>query len=77
MELFPDGEDGFIQVVSCIFIKTADSLRQYSNFDDFIADLSTSLNGATTARSMFARGKYDADSNVFTAHKVGIYLLEP
>ena len=59
------------------FIKTADSLRQYSDFGDFVADLTTSLNGATTARSMFARGKYDVDSNVFTAHKVGIYLLEP
>jgi len=59
------------------FIKTADSLRQYSDFGDFVADLSTSLNGATTARSMFARGKYDVDSNVLTAHKVGIYLLEP
>jgi len=58
------------------FIKTADSLRQYSDFGDFVADLTTSLNGATTARSMFARGKYDVDSNVFTAHKVGIYLLE-
>jgi hypothetical protein len=58
-------------------IKTADSLRQYSDFGDFIADLTTSLNGSTTARSMFARGQYDIDSNVFTAHKVGIYLLEP
>jgi hypothetical protein len=58
-------------------IKTADSLRQYSDFGDFIADLTTSLNGSTTARSMFARGQYDVDSNVFTAHKVGIYLLEP
>ena len=59
------------------FIKTADSLRQYSDFGDFIADLSTSLNGATTARSMFARGIYDVDANVMTAHKVGIFLLEP
>jgi len=59
------------------FIKTADSLRQYSDFGDFVADLTTSLNGATTTRSMFARGQYDVDSNVFTAHKVGIYLLEP
>lgn len=58
-------------------IKTADSLRQYSDFGDFVTDLTTSLNGATTARSMFARGKYDVDSNVFTAYKVGIYLLEP
>jgi len=59
------------------FIKTADSLRQYSNFGDFVDDLTTSLNGSTTARSMFARGKYDVDSNVFTAYKVGVFLLEP
>ncbi len=59
------------------FIKTADSLRQYSDFDDFVDDLGMSLNGSTTARSMFARGKYDVDSNVFTAYKVGVFLLEP
>ena len=58
-------------------IKTADSLRQYTNFDDFVTDLMQSLGGATTARSMFARGKYDVESNVFTAYKVGILLLEP
>jgi hypothetical protein len=26
---------------------------------------------------MFARGQYDVDSNVFTAFKLGVYLLEP
>jgi hypothetical protein len=58
-------------------IKTADSLRQYSNFAEFVDDLTASLDGATSARSMFARGHYDADSNVFTAFKFGVYLLEP
>ena len=58
-------------------IKTADSLRQYSDFAEFVEDLANSLNGATTARSMFARGQYDAAANTFTASKVGIYLLEP
>ena len=58
-------------------IKTADSLRQYSEFTDFADDLAASLDGATRARSMFARGQYDADSNVFTAFKLGVYLLEP
>jgi hypothetical protein len=58
-------------------IKTADSLRQYSNFADFADDLAASLDGATSARSMFAHGQYDADSNVFTAFKLGVYLLEP
>jgi hypothetical protein len=59
------------------YIKSADSLRMYSNFADFVDDLGISLDGATTARSMHARGKYDADTNVFTAYKIGVYLLEP
>ena len=36
-----------------------------------------SLNGANAARSMHAHGMYDVDTNVFTAHKVGVYILEP
>ena len=59
------------------YIKSADSLRMYSDFADFVDDLSTSLDGATTARSMHARGKYDTDTNVFSAYKIGVYLLEP
>jgi hypothetical protein len=58
-------------------IKTADSLRQYSDFDDFIADLTNSLNGSTTARSMYARGDFDAATNTITAYKIGILLLDP
>ena len=49
-------------------------LYQYSSD---AADLSNSLDGATTARSMHARGLYDADTNVFSAYKIGVYLLEP
>jgi hypothetical protein len=58
-------------------IKTDDSLRQYSDFVEFVDDLAASLGEANSARSMFARGHYDADSNVFTAFKLGVYLLEP
>ena len=58
-------------------IKTADSLRQYSDFAEFAGNLVASLDGVTSARSMFARGQYDVDSNVFTAFKLGVYLLEP
>jgi hypothetical protein len=58
-------------------VKTSDGLRQYTDFAEFVADLTASLDGATSARSMFARGQYDADSNVFTAVKFGVYLLEP
>jgi hypothetical protein len=59
------------------YIKSADSLRMYSDFADFIDDLSTSLNGATAARSMHAHGNFDVNTNVFTAHKIGVYLIEP
>jgi hypothetical protein len=62
---------------SAFYIKTADSLRMYSDFGDFVNDLSDSLDGATSARSLHAHGRYDAAGNVFTAHKLGIYLIEP
>ena len=58
-------------------IKSGDSLRQYSDFDDFIADLALSLNGSTSARSLYARGQFDASTNVFVAYKIGVFLLEP
>ena len=57
-------------------IRSQDSLRLYSDWNDFVIDLSMSLDGATTARSMYAYGKYDVDSNTFTAYKLGVYLLE-
>ncbi len=62
---------------SLFYIKSDDSLRQYSDFTDFVEDLSQSLDGATTARSMHARGHYDSDTNTLTAYKIGVYLLEP
>ena len=58
-------------------IKSRDSLRLYSDWDDFVNDLNASLDGATSARSMHAYGQYDANSNTFTAYKLGIFLLEP
>ena len=59
------------------YIKSADSIRMYSDFADFANELGTSLTGGDRARSMHARGKYDVDTNVFTAYKIGVYLLEP
>jgi hypothetical protein len=58
-------------------IKSRDSLRLYSDWGDFFADLQDSLDGSTKARSMYAYGLFDADSNTFTAAKMGIFLLEP
>ena len=57
-------------------IKTADSLRQYSDWNDFVDDLGLSLDGSTTARSMYAYGKYEVDSNTFHAYKLGVFLLK-
>jgi hypothetical protein len=59
------------------YIKSADSLRMYSDFADFANDLGDSLTGGDRARSMHARGKYDAAENTFSAYKIGVHLLEP
>ncbi len=61
---------------SLFYIKSIDSLRQYSDFEDFVSDLTLSLDGATTARSMHARGQFNPDTNTLTAYKIGVYLLE-
>ena len=58
-------------------IATRDSVRLYANFDEFAEALATALDGTTAARSMHARGHYDAADNVFTAYRMGVYLLEP
>jgi len=58
-------------------VKTTDSLQLYADFDDFVTALTLELNGVNSARSMYARGHYNIDTNVFTAYKVFIYILEP
>ena len=58
-------------------IKTTDSLQLYADFDDFVNALTLKLDGSTVARSMYARGHYNGDTNVFTAYKIGVYLIEP
>jgi hypothetical protein len=58
-------------------IATRDGVRLYADFDEFVEELATTLDGATAVRSMHARGHYDAAGNVFTAYRIGVYLLEP
>jgi hypothetical protein len=58
-------------------VKTTDSLQLYADFEDFLIALTISLDGVNAARSMYARGHYNADTNVFTAYKIFIYILEP
>jgi len=58
-------------------VKTTDSLQLYADFDDFVMALADELNGVNTARSMYARGHYNSDTNVFTAYKIFVYILEP
>ena len=59
------------------YIKSSSSVRMYSDFEDFADDLNSSLFDGDLARSMHARGLYDVDTNVFTAYRIGVYLLEP
>ena len=56
---------------------STDSLQLYADFDDFVAALMFALDGVNAARSMYARGHYNADTNVFTAYKIFVYILEP
>ena len=58
-------------------VKTTDSLQLYADFDDFVMALTDELNGVNAARSMYARGHYNADTNVFAAYKIFVYILEP
>ena len=58
-------------------VKTTDSLQLYADFEDFVNALTIELDGVSAARSMYARGHYNADTNVFTAYKIFIYILEP
>lgn len=62
---------------SLFYIKSQDSLRLYQDYDQFVEDLIDSLDTATKARSMHARGQYNVETNIFTAYKIGVYLLEP
>jgi hypothetical protein len=57
-------------------VKTTDSLQLYADFGDFVTALTLELDGVSTARSMYARGHYNGDTNVFTAYKVFVYILE-
>jgi len=58
-------------------LKTEDSVQLYADFDDFLAALTLSLDGVNAARSMYARGHYNADTNVFSAYKIFVYILQP
>jgi hypothetical protein len=62
---------------SVFVVKTTDSLQLYADFEDFLTALMLSLDGVNAARSMYARGHYNADTNVFTAYKIFVYILEP
>lgn len=57
-------------------IKTTDSLQIYADFDEFVAALQLLLDGANSARTVFARGFYNPDTNIFDASKIFIHILE-
>ena len=58
-------------------IKTGDSLLQYADWTEFTEELAARLGAGSLARSLHAYGRYDSDSNTFTAYKLGIVILEP
>lgn len=47
----------------------------YGDFGEFVDALALELDGATTLRSLHARGRYDAAANVFAASRIGARLL--
>lgn len=57
-------------------IKSRVGIRVYTDFEAFIDDLSRSLDGSTTARSMHATGDFDAAANILTAYKISVSLNE-
>ncbi len=59
------------------YIRSRASLQLYTDYGDFLVDLAERLDGVTPARSVHARGHYDAASNILTANKIGIHLVEP
>jgi len=58
-------------------LKIGDSLQLFANFDDFVAALQLSLNGANTARSLYAHGQYNGNTNVFIAYRIFVHIVEP
>ena len=58
-------------------VKTTDSLQLYADFEDFLVALTLELDGVNAARSMYARGHYNRDTNIFTAYKIYVHILEP
>lgn len=59
------------------YIRLNDSVRMYSDFGEFTDELGMSLADGNVARSFHARGSYDGSGNLFTAYKIGVYLLQP
>lgn len=58
-------------------IKSRNSLQLYRDFTDFAAALGNELAGGAAARSMYARGSYEGSSNILSASKIGVHLLNP
>ena len=62
---------------SLFSLRSADSMRQYAAWADFVDDLSNSLGAGKNVRILHAYGSYATDSNTFRARKLGIILVEP
>ncbi|MGD8378245.1 MAG: metallophosphoesterase [Gammaproteobacteria bacterium] len=50
------------------------TVKVYTSFADFEADLASRLDGSVTMHALFARGGFDAAANTFTATRIGVLL---
>jgi len=63
-------------VVASYLIVMRDESRAFRDFGDFVADLSTRLDGVTALVSLSASGSYDGDTNTLTVHSIVVILKQ-
>lgn len=58
-------------------LKTTDSLQLFATLAHFASARPDALAAGGVARSMYARGHFDAGENLVTAHRLGLHLIDP
>ena len=57
-------------------IKIAGNVQIYNDFEDFLTVLTEKLNNVNAVRSLYVRGYFDRNTNIFSANKILIHLKE-
>ena len=52
------------------------TVQAFTDYDDFLAELTRRLDGSVATRSFHARGGFDAGANIVTARKIAVTLIE-